>query len=237
LPAFNFFGIHLLTFLPGERSINNFSLPNCRKSIPGKVIAIYHMFRRPLNWKKRMSKKNNQETINEELLEEQNAPLEETPEAAEEANAAAGDDPTSKVEQLQKQNEELKDKYIRLVAEFENFKKRNFKEKLEMMKNAAQDTMSALLPVLDDFDRAAGSPEGLSEGVLLIHNKLKSVLENKGLKPMESTGEAFDPELHEAVTEIPAPSEDLKGKVVDTIEKGYQLNDKIIRHAKVVVGK
>ncbi|PHN04023.1 nucleotide exchange factor GrpE [Flavilitoribacter nigricans] len=180
-----------------------------------------------------MSKKNNQETINEELLDEQNASVENT-EATAAAKAESG---VSEVEQLQKQNEELKDKYIRLVAEFENFKKRTFKEKLEMMKSAAQDTMSALLPVLDDFDRAANSPEGLSEGILLIHNKLKGSLENKGLKPMESTGEPFDPELHEALTEIPAPTEDLKGKVVDTIEKGYSLNDKIIRHAKVVVGK
>lgn len=184
-----------------------------------------------------MSKKNNQEAINEELLEEQNASMEDIQDTNEAEKVAAGDNPVSEVEQLQKQNEELKDKYIRLVAEFENFKKRNFKEKLEMMKNAAQDTMSALLPVLDDFDRAANSPEGLSEGILLIHNKLKSILENKGLKPMESTGEPFDPELHEALTEIPAPTEELKGKIVDTIEKGYQLNDKIIRHAKVVVGK
>lgn len=174
-----------------------------------------------------MSKKNNQENINEELLEEQNSPAEDVKDT----------DEVSAVEQLRKQNEELKDKYIRLVAEFENFKKRNFKEKLDMMKSAAQDTMSALLPVLDDFDRAANSPEGLTEGIALIHNKLKHAVENKGLKAMESTGEPFDPEFHEAVTEIPAPTEDLKGKVVDTIEKGYQLNDKIIRHAKVVVGK
>lgn len=180
-----------------------------------------------------MSKKNNQETINEEVLEEQNASVEDAKDTAE----TAVEDKASEVEQLQKQNTELKDKYIRLVAEFENFKKRTFKEKLEMMKSAAQDTMSALLPVLDDFDRAANSPEGLSEGVVLIHNKFKGILENKGLQPMESNGEVFDPELHEAVTEIPAPTDDLKGKIVDTIEKGYSLNDKIIRHAKVVIGK
>lgn len=187
-----------------------------------------------------MSKKNNPETINEELLEEQKAAAEEAQEAV--RSDLAGESPDEQSEaaelaKLQQQNEELKDKYIRLVAEFENFKKRTFKEKLDMMRNAAQDTMSALLPVLDDFDRASNSPEGLSDGVILIHNKLKGLLEQKGLKPMESTGNVFDPELHEAVTEIPAPSEDLKGKVVDTIEKGYSLNDKIIRHAKVVVGK
>lgn len=188
-----------------------------------------------------MSKKNNQETIDEELFEEQHASSESSQEASSEkdGNKAAVKDEAevSEVEQLQKQNEELKDKYIRLVAEFENFKKRTFKEKLDMMRNAAQSTMSALLPVLDDFDRAATSPEGLNEGVQLIHTKIKNILEQKGLQSMESTGEVFDPELHEAVTEIPAPTADLKGKVVDTIEKGYLLNDKIIRHAKVVVGK
>lgn len=180
-----------------------------------------------------MSKKNNQETINEEVLDEQTASVDTANDTAE----ATGENKESEVEQLQKKNEELKDKYIRLVAEFENFKKRTFKEKLEMMKSAAQDTMSALLPVLDDFDRAANSPEGLSEGVVLVHNKLKGILENKGLQVMESTGNPFDPEFHEAVTEIPAPTEELKGKIVDTIENGYSLNDKIIRHAKVVVGK
>lgn len=185
-----------------------------------------------------MSKKDNQEPINEELLEEQHASVENSHESTEaKGENAEPKDEVAQVAQLQKQNEELKDKYIRLVAEFENFKKRTFKEKLEMMRNAAQDTMSALLPVLDDFDRAANSPEGLSEGVLLIYNKLHSILEQKGLKPMASTGNPFDPELHEAVTEIPAPSAELKGKVVDTIEQGYSLNDKIIRHAKVVVGK
>lgn len=186
-----------------------------------------------------MAKKNNQETINEELLEEQPSTQEHEDETAKAGTeeVATSADGSAELEQLQQKNEELKDKYIRLVAEFENFKKRTFKEKLDMMRNAAQDTMSALLPVLDDFDRAANSPEGLSEGIALIHNKLKSVLEQKGLKAMESTGIEFDPELHEAVTEIPSPSEDLKGKVVDTIEKGYLLNDKIIRHAKVVVGK
>jgi len=112
-----------------------------------------------------------------------------------------------------------------------------------MMKTAAQDTMSVLLPVLDDFDRAkksADSPdseEKFSEGIELLYHKIYHILNSKGLESMESTGEAFDPELHEAITEIPAPTEELKGKVIDTIEKGYKLKDKIIRHAKVVVGK
>ncbi len=156
----------------------------------------------------------------------------------------------SKTEKLQAENEELtiqvaelKDKHLRLFAEFDNFKKRNVKEKLEMMSSAARDTLSALLPVLDDFDRAKknaedeSSTEPFSEGVMLVYNKLHNTLKNKGLQPMESTGEVFDPELHEAITEIPAPTEDMKGKVIDTIETGYLLNDKIIRYAKVVVGK
>lgn len=111
------------------------------------------------------------------------------------------------------------------------------------MKMAAQDTLTALLPVLDDFDRAkkiADDPETtehFSEGVGLVYQKLYSVLKQRGLEPMDTDGEAFDPELHEAVTEIPAPTKELQGKIIDTIEKGYKLNDRIIRHAKVVVGK
>lgn len=152
------------------------------------------------------------------------------------------EEPLSEVEEKQQEIAELKDKYLRLQAEFDNFRKRTVKEKLEFMVTAAQDTMTALLPVLDDFDRAKknaedeSSTEPFSEGVMLVYNKLYKNLEQKGLKPMESTGEVFDPELHEAITEIPSPSEDMKGKVIDTVEKGYFLKDKIIRHAKVVVG-
>lgn len=138
---------------------------------------------------------------------------------------------------------ELKDKYLRLFAEFDNYKKRTIKEKLELMKTASQDVLEHLLPVLDDFDRAKQSAddennsEVFPEGVSLVYEKLYNLLRSKGLEAMISNGEVFDAELHDAITEIPAPSEDLKGKVVDTVEKGYKLNDKIIRHAKVVVGK
>ncbi len=143
---------------------------------------------------------------------------------------------------LQQQLDDMKDKYMRMVAEFDNFKKRSIREKLDFMKSAAQDTLSALLPVLDDFDRAKKFAEGKEEskwdtGVDLVYQKLYTIVRNKGLEPMDSTGQAFDPDMHEAITEIPAPTEELKGKVVDTVEKGYKLNDKIIRHAKVVVGK
>jgi molecular chaperone GrpE len=149
----------------------------------------------------------------------------------------------NQIEELEASLSESKDKYLRLFAEFDNAKKRNMKERFELMKNAAQDTLSALLPVLDDFDRAKKSAddentqEVFSDGVSLVYNKLYTILKNRGLSPMESTGEDFDPELHEAITEIPAPTEEMKGKVIDTIETGYYLNDKIIRHAKVVVGK
>lgn len=138
---------------------------------------------------------------------------------------------------------ELKDKYLRLFAEFDNYKKRTNKEKLDLMKTAGQNIIEVLLPILDDFDRAKkssddeNSPEEFSEGVSMVYNKLYAQLKLKGLEQMLTDGEAFDPELHEAITEIPAPSEELKGKIVDTIEKGYMLQEKIIRHAKVVVGK
>lgn len=147
------------------------------------------------------------------------------------------------LEQSQAELSDMKDKYLRLLAEFENYKKRTVKEKMDLMKTAAQDTLTALLPVLDDFDRAKknaedeSSAEPFSEGVMLVYNKLNGVLKTKGLEVMETNGQDFDPELHEALTEIPAPSEEMKGKIIDTIERGYLLKDKIIRHAKVVVGK
>ena len=137
---------------------------------------------------------------------------------------------------IQKDYEDLQDKYRRLYAEFDNHRKRTEKEKIDLMKSASQDIMPGLLPVLDDFDRAKQN-EPLSEGLTLVYQKLYKVLQNKGLEPMESTGEPFNPELHEALTEIPAPDDAQKGKIIDTLEKGYLLGNKIIRHAKVVVGK
>lgn len=145
------------------------------------------------------------------------------------------------LETVKAELDESKDKYLRLFAEFDNFKKRSVKERFDLMKTAAQETLTALLPILDDFDRAKKSAEtgaeSFSEGVNLVYQKLFTTLEHKGLKAMESTGVDFDPEYHEAITDIPSPSEFMKGKVIDTIEKGYTLNDKIIRYAKVVVAK
>lgn len=155
-------------------------------------------------------------------------------------------EPTAKdssTDGAQKEINDLKDKYMRLYAEFENFKRRTAKEKLDMIAMASKDTITTLLPVLDDFERAKknaedpNSAEQFSEGVLLVYDKLNKTLKNKGLERMESNGVDFDPEYHEAITEIPAPTEEMKGKVIDTVEAGYFLNDKIIRYAKVVVGK
>ncbi|GDX52609.1 protein GrpE [Bacteroidota bacterium] len=146
-------------------------------------------------------------------------------------------------QELKEKLEEMNDRYLRLVAEFDNFKKRNAKERLEWMKNAGQDIIQSILPTLDDFNRAIKQMEtsidiaSVKDGVQLIHNKLKSTLELRGLKQLESIGQEFNPELHEAITEIPSPTEELKGKVVDEIESGYSLNDKMLRYAKVIVGK
>lgn len=140
---------------------------------------------------------------------------------------------------LEEERNELKNKYVRLLAEFENYKRRTAKERMDILKTASSDVLRELLPVMDDFDRAktAAGEEGLPDGIQLIYDKLLGNLSRKGLKSMESNGQPFDAELHEAITEIPAPTEEMKGKIIDTIEKGYTLNDKIIRYAKVVVGK
>lgn len=137
---------------------------------------------------------------------------------------------------------ELKDKYLRLYADFENFRRRTAKEKLDLISNANEGVLKALIPVVDDFERAMQSIQttddanAVKEGVELIYTKLFKTLESKGLKPMVSKGEPFDADLHESVTQFPAPSDDLKGKVIEEIEKGYYLNDKVIRFAKVIVG-
>ena len=134
------------------------------------------------------------------------------------------------------------DRYLRLYAEFDNFRRRTIKEREEARKMEGKDLVVSLLPVLDDFERALRSMEGatdvapVKEGVLLVQNKLKNILTQKGLKEMESIGNVFDPELQEAITNIPAPTEEWKGKVVDEMEKGYLLNDKVVRFAKVIVG-
>jgi len=148
----------------------------------------------------------------------------------------------SEVDKLKAEVAMLNDKYIRMYAEFDNYKRRTTKERIDLLQTAGKDVIVSMLTILDDFERAAKAMETatevaqVKEGVELVHHKLKSLLNNKGLKEMESKGKVFDVELHEAITNIPAPSDDLKGKVVDEVEKGYFLNDKLIRFAKVVVG-
>lgn len=147
------------------------------------------------------------------------------------------------IEELKQQISEANDKFLRLYAEFDNFKKRNAKERIEWFKTAAQDVIVDLLPVLDDFSRAvkqiesSHSNSAVKDGIILIQNKLQGILETRGLKPMLCVGTEFNPDLHDAITEIEVNDESMKGKVVDEVVKGYYLNDKIIRHAKVVVGK
>lgn len=147
-----------------------------------------------------------------------------------------------KIAELEAKLAEANDKYLRLYSEFDNFRKRTVKEKGDIIKTAGEEVFKTILPVIDDFERAIRANEGatdvnvVSEGFHLIYNKFKNALKQKGLEEMESIGKAFDADLMEAITSIPAPSEDLKGKVVDEVEKGYSLHGKVIRYAKVVTG-
>ena len=149
----------------------------------------------------------------------------------------------SDIEKIQAELDEQKDKYIRLFAEFDNYKRRSAKERIDLIQTAGKEVITSLLDVLDDSERAekqlqtSNDLEEIKKGIALVFGKLRSVLQSKGLKAMESINTSFDVEKHEAITEIPAPSEALKDKVVDEVQKGYYLNDKIIRFAKVVVGK
>ena len=183
-----------------------------------------------------MSKKSKKkEVTSEEVL---------TEDKQQETNGAAQkEEAVDEMAQLQADLEAEKDRYLRLFAEFENYKRRTSKERVELFKTASQDVMVSILPVLDDFDRALkeierSGDDGLLEGVQLISNKLKETLRQKGLEETTTEqGEAFDAEIHEAVTQIPAPSEEMKGKIIDVIEKGYTLGEKIIRFPKVVIGQ
>ena len=177
-----------------------------------------------------------EKTNNKEVEEKDEVQLEE-------ANQTDISETENQVITTEKERDEWKDKFIRLYSEYENFRKRTAKEKIDISRIATQRVMTDLLTVLDDFDRAAENnlnlddSKSIKEGVDLIYNKLFKTLESKGLKPMESKGTTFDVDLHDAITNIPAPSKKLKGKVVDVVEKGYYLNDHVLRFAKVVVGQ
>ena len=159
------------------------------------------------------------------------------------SNHLSNPDAENRLEKLENELEEQKDKYVRLFAEFDNYKRRNAKERMELIQTAGKEVIVSLLDVLDDSDRAEKQLETgndisqIKEGIQLVFNKLRTTLQSRGLKPMESIHSEFDVEKHEAITEIPAPSPNLAGKVLDEVQKGYYLNDKIIRFAKVVVGK
>ncbi|MFM6954331.1 MAG: nucleotide exchange factor GrpE [Sphingobacteriaceae bacterium] len=159
------------------------------------------------------------------------------------SKATASEKEIDPLEAVQAQLAEANDKYVRLYAEFDNFKRRTSKERIDLLQTAGKEVIVSLLPVLDDFERGLKSMEQASdvtavkEGVALVHHKLKNTLSQLGLKEMETQGHSFDADIHEAITNIPAPSDALKGKVVDQLEKGYYLNDKVIRFAKVVVGQ
>ncbi len=178
---------------------------------------------------------------------------EEVPNEQPEANAESSEntvnetqetaaEPVDEMEQLKIDKAEMHDKYIRLYSEFENYKRRTAKEKIDLVAYAGQDIIVSLLPVVDDFDRAIKSVEmaadiaAVKEGVELISGKFKNILDQRGLKPIESIGQEFNIDFHEAITNVPVEDESQKGKVIDEVEKGYTLGDKVIRFAKVVVG-
>ena len=195
-----------------------------------------------------MSKEKNQPQEEELLKNEETA--QETVENAEATQAEAPAQELTVEEQLanmlaeaQQMVNEERDKYLRLAAEFDNYRKRTLKEKAELIKNGGEKTLTAILPVLDDFERALKNMEAteatqaMKEGVELIFTKFNKVLAQEGLQKIETEGKDFDVDFHEAIALIPAPSEDLKGKILDCVQTGYTLNDKVIRHAKVAVAQ
>ncbi|MBT8319676.1 MAG: nucleotide exchange factor GrpE [Gramella sp.] len=178
----------------------------------------------------------------EEAIDNAIDEVDEKSENAAEQNESSEQELTEE-ELLKEDLQKEKDKFLRLFAEFENYKRRTSEERLELFKTANQEVMTAMLPIMDDFDRALNElkksgDENLLKGIELIHNKFKETLKAKGLERMEvEQGSDFDSEIHEAITQIPAPSDDLKGKIVDVVEPGYKLGEKIIRYPKVVTGK
>ncbi len=194
------------------------------------------------------NKKNKKEDIqNQEVTQEresiQDQEVEATEEQVEEENAEEQQEPVDKVEELGVKLQEMNDKYLRLTAEFDNYRRRTLKEKMELTKTAGENILIKILPVMDNFERALQSIDksddvaALKEGVLLIYNNFKEFMKQNGVTEIDAVNQEFDTDLHEAVTKIPAPEEDMKGKVVDCIEKGYKLNDKVMRFSKVVVGE
>ena len=186
----------------------------------------------------------NEEAVTEESAQTEENPTEET--AQEEGSAqelAVEEQLANMLAEAQQMVNEERDKYLRLSAEFDNYRKRTLKEKAELIKNGAEKTLTAILPVLDDFERALKNMEAseetkaMKEGVELIFSKFQKILGQEGLQKIETDGQAFDTDFHEAIALIPSPSEELKGKILDCVQTGYMLNDKVIRHAKVAVAQ
>ncbi|MEZ3532812.1 MAG: nucleotide exchange factor GrpE [Muribaculaceae bacterium] len=179
------------------------------------------------------------------LNNEGNAPEVEdvAPDAETVEDAREVDSLESKVEELQAQVEKEKKEYLFLMAEFDNFRKRTLKEKSEIIRNAGENVLKGLLPIMDDFERGIKAAEqsddsaAMKEGITLIYNKLKKFLAQNGVKEIDPADDTFDTERHEAISVVPVPDESMKGKILDTVEKGYMINDKVLRHAKVVVGQ
>ena len=188
-----------------------------------------------------LKKKKKEDIDNTDLHDEVSGENTNDSEEATESEKTAATGPSAE-DKLKEEIAQANDKYLRLYAEFDNFRRRTQKERTELLQTAGKEVIVAMLPVLDDFERAIKAMENstdvnaVKEGVALVQHKIKNILAQKGLKEMESKGAAFDADIHEAITNIPAPSDDLKGKVVDELEKGYYLNDKVVRFAKVVVG-
>ncbi len=191
---------------------------------------------------------NEQEQVKDELQEEQLQDAQtdshqEEQEVNNEEQPAKEETPDDKIAALEAELEKSKKEYLFLMAEFDNYRKRTLKEKADLIKNGGEKTLLELLPVVDDFERAisalqeSADVDSLKDGVNLIYNKFMKYLESQQVKPMESTGMDFDADIYDAVTTFPAPDESQKGKVIDTVQKGYTINDKVLRHAKVVVGQ
>ena len=187
----------------------------------------------------------NEEPVAEDAAQTEETPAEETAQAEETPaqELTVEEQLANMLAEAQQMVNEEKDRYLRLAAEFDNYRKRTLKEKAELIKNGGEKTLTAILPVLDDFERALKNMEAteetraMKEGVELIFNKFNKVLEQEGLQKIETEGQAFDVDFHEAIALIPAPSEDMKGKILDCVQTGYKLNDKVIRHAKVAVAQ
>jgi len=194
--------------------------------------------------KNRKHKEQHEKAAHEEdnTVEQKPAEKEETP-SAEQDNEAFEVVKKSAEDELTEKLAEMQDKYLRLSAEFDNYRKRTLREKMEITKTAGETLLVSILPVIDDFERALRSMDAvencdsIKEGVLLIYNKLSDFLRQNGVKEVEALDRDFDADMHEAVTKIPAPVESAKGKVIDVIQKGYTLNEKVIRYPKVVVGE